>query len=243
MDQTYEQFEAVCNKCGYVVHDASDVTNQPEKAIADLTETPETLSPSWLNYCTVQNATEDRLARGIDVLDGIGDSLEIGVDVRFRGAELYGESIREKLTDGRDADVIVTAALYCAAKEHGVPLPSVVLIDTAGINSRTFYRVVRVLDDSLDLALPTPVPSDYLPYFSSTLGLSERQEHESQRLLNEISTKYATSGKNPVGFVAAIVYTILAGERTQSEISDAAGISQETLRVRIAECREVGILE
>lgn len=242
-DRMYEQFDAVCTECGYVIHDLSEVSNQPEKAIADPTETPEATSSSWLTYCTAQNATEDRLARGIDVLEEIADSIEIDVDVRFRAAELYGDSIREKLTDGRDTAVVVTAALYCATKEHGEPLPSAVLIDTAGISSQTFYRVVRILNNSLDLTLPTPIPSDYLPYFSSTLGLGERQECESYRLLNEISAEYATSGKNPIGFVAAAVYTVLAGERTQSEICDVAGISQETLRVRIAEFREVGIIE
>ena len=59
---------------------------------------------------------------------------------------------------------------------------------------------------------------------------------EAKQMLGAIDGS-VLAGKDPVGFAGAALYLAAGGEVTQREIARMTGITTETLRVRVHDCR------
>lgn len=222
----------VCEDCGAATANASEVSLESPARPGEETETAE----SWTEYHSVTNSTEERIADSLDVLEAIGDHLALENDTRKQAAEVYAEAAIENLTDGRATELTVGATVVYATRIAGNPRPHNCIAEAADIDRDSLRRTVRLLGQELDRTVPFSPPEEYLPYLSDELQLDAAVVASAKRMLGSIDGA-VLAGKNPVGFAGAVLYLAANGSVTQREIAGATGVTKETLRVRVRDCR------
>jgi transcription initiation factor TFIIB len=223
-----------CCCCGLVISEDVDVPSIPE------TESESTLEPrQWSEFYTITNATEKQTAEGLESLYQLSTQLELSATAVSQAAEIFSSAIIQELTDGRSYKLITAAAVCIAAREGGEPRPVGVIGKFAGIESDPLSRAVRLLQQSLDRGFAENEPAEYLPHLCTELELPEQTRTRSVDFAQTYAEKVRLAGKDPVGIAGAALYQAAAGRITQREIAETAGITQETIRVRLNELRQI----
>jgi transcription initiation factor TFIIB len=148
---------------------------------------------------------------------------------------LYEKAVTKGLVRGRSMESIITALIYAAAREHGTPRTLSELSAASGIEKREIGRAYRYVSRELGIRILPASAEEYIPRFSSLLGLSGSVQAESKKILKEAVDEDIISGKGPTGVAAAALYiaAVLKGERrTQRDIADVVGVTEVTIRNR-----------
>jgi transcription initiation factor TFIIB len=154
---------------------------------------------------------------------------------------IYRRALAEDLLPGRSIEAVATASLYAAARQIGVPRTVDEVATVSRIDEQAFKRAYRYIVRELSLEIEPPDSNQYVPRFTSDLGLSAEMEWRASRLLDAAQAKNLHSGRNPVGLAAAAIYaaSLLTNEPvTQREVSEVADISTVTIRNRYRELLE-----
>lgn len=227
-DEEFDEFDAVCDNCGFVIHDKSSTYELEHTPFAD--DSNQTNKKDWLSFCQVTNATEKRIAIAFDHLEEIANRFEINDQVRLEAADLYCDGMRLGLTDGRDTKCFVTACVRLASLKHSEPIPIDRLISDEDVEGEKFRASRLTLEDELEMKIEAQPPSSYITFIKNELSISESAITEADKILNEQIESEDLAGKNPAGIAAAAVY--LGSNVTQKEVGDAVGLSSETIRKR-----------
>lgn len=81
LDEEFDEFDAVCDNFGFVIHDKSNTYELKHMPFAD--DSNQTDKKDWLSFCQVINATEKRITIAFDHLEEIADRFEINDQVRL----------------------------------------------------------------------------------------------------------------------------------------------------------------
>lgn len=90
-----------------------------------------------------------------------------------------------------------------------------------------------MLITELDIKIPVIDPIDCIVKVSNKANLNEKTKHTAINIIHQVDRNKTIVGKDPMGIAAAILYIACLNvdeKRTQSEISQAAGITEMTLR-------------
>lgn len=235
LDDSLPTTEAVCTVCGFVIEDLSEVQSPVNETDE---EQIEGYTIPWTEYHTVTNSTEKRIAHALEHLESIGSRFDLDSDIRSQAADVYAEAAVANLTDGRSTTSVVAGAVVIGAREGGVPLPVACVADVAGIDRQTLNNIVRLLSYELDRTSGPCPPDNYLPFLCRKLSIDDSAEEKARQLLEVTEDAISVGGKNPVGVAGAALYLATDSTVTLRAIASAAGVSQETLRVRLLDCRE-----
>jgi transcription initiation factor TFIIB len=75
----------------------------------------------------------------------------------------------------------------------------------------------------------------YIARVANQANLSEKTKRQAAEIMNNVSKREISTGKNPMGLAASVLYisSMKTGENvTQGDISNAAGVTEVTLRNR-----------
>jgi len=189
----------------------------------------------------ISNSTERNLAVALGELQRLGSQMDLPKSVKEEAAFIYRKAVEKKLVRGRSIEGVVAASIYAACRVRRIPRT----LDEVGQHSRTgrkeIGRTFRAISRELLLKVAPATPQDYIPRFCSILRLPQSVETSASRILVRAEEIDLTAGRGPTGIAAASVYlaSILEGEeRTQREVSDAAGVTEVTIRNRYKEICE-----
>ena len=193
----------------------------------------------------ISNSTERNLAVALGELQRLASRMGLPKQVREESAYIYRKAVEKKLVRGRSIEGVVAASLYAACRIQKVPRT----LDEVGKYSRTgrkeIGRTFRAIAMELLLRVPPARPNDYVPRFCALLNLPVVVQTESLRILNLAEEYDLTAGRGPTGIAAASVYlaSILTdNQRTQRQVSIAAGVTEVTIRNRYKEiCKSLKI--
>jgi transcription initiation factor TFIIB len=193
----------------------------------------------------ISNSTERNLAVALGELQRLASRMGLPKQVREEAAYIYRKAVEKKLVRGRSIEGVVAASLYAACRIQNVPRT----LDEVGKYSRTgrkeIGRTFRAIAMELLLRVPPARPSDYVPRFCALLKLPIAAQSESLRILELAEQHDLTAGRGPTGIAAASVYLasiMTNNQRTQREVSDAAGVTEVTIRNRYKEiCESLNI--
>lgn len=235
----FEEFDGdlspICSECGFVVGNEAEApppSNEDEQD--DLTETE-----SWSEYYSVTNSTEQQIATAIEELESLGDGLSLVGETREQAAKVYAAAARENVTDGRRTRLVVAAAVCIGAREERSPRPSDRVAQCAGVASSELKRTIRTLQEELDRGYPGVSAAAYIPFLCAAAGVEEQVEQQAIQVAERFQGTSEHSGNHPAGLAGAAVYFASDGGVTQREIARVAGVTKETIRVRLADLREV----
>jgi transcription initiation factor TFIIB len=112
------------------------------------------------------------------------------------------------------------------------------LKDIAAYSDVKFKEVAksyRLLCIELDLKVPIIDPMKYIAKVANKANLSEKTKRQAAEIMNNVTKREISTGKNPMGLAASVLYmsSMKTGENiTQGDLSDAAGVTEVTLRNR-----------
>lgn len=189
----------------------------------------------------VNSSTERNLAVALGELQRLSAQMGLPTTVREEAAFIYRKAVEKKLVRGRSIEGVVASSIYAACRIHGIPRT----LDEVGKHSRTgrkeIGRTYRAISRELMLNVPPANPDNYVPRFCAKLKLPNNVVHKAIDILKMASEIELTAGRGPTGIAAASVYlaSILEKEqRTQKQVSEAAGVTEVTIRNRYKEICE-----
>lgn len=192
--------------------------------------------------------SKDRnLSFALSELQRLVSFLGLPKSVHEEVAKKYEQAVDRGLVRGRSMESVIAALLYTVCREMETPRTLEEIAEASGVERREIGRTYRYIARELTMRILPAMPQDYVPRFSSMLGLSDMVQARAIRLLEMAKKEEATSGKGPTGVAAAALYiaAVLEGEkRTQREIADAIGVTEVTIRNRFKElCEKLGLEE
>ncbi|MFX0047860.1 MAG: transcription initiation factor IIB family protein [Candidatus Hermodarchaeota archaeon] len=258
--------ENVCSQCGLVINERSVDFNHSgkraytsqEKTQREHTGAPISSLLPDMGLTTVidkKNISDPDLKRAVKwntritwekrnlliastELKRICSNLNLPSFIKFEAIKLYKEAFKKKLLRGRSINSMIAACIYLAIRLKKVPRTFQEILDESSENNKDIRRCYRVLIREFNIKSPNTAPSALIPAYIAQLQLNHEIEGIVRKIVNNFSSQFSTSGKDPKGIVAGALYLAcrLKGlDLTQKQIADVVGITEVTLRSRYKE--------
>ncbi|RDZ64214.1 hypothetical protein C5B90_14080 [Haloferax sp. Atlit-12N] len=226
-----------CANCGFVVRDdRSPPTEQPSDE-----DDVDQIEVRWEDLYAVSDSTEARLRDVFATLYALASEFGVGAKTHEHAAETLAEVVKANLLDGRKTESIVGAVLLSSSRECREPIPHRLVEKHVGAKGNYLSRLLREIEEEIGRTPTQTAPSHFLAFLSSRLGSDEKTIARAESILETSVDTGCYLGKNPVGFAAAALYLAHEEEYTQKQIANEAGVSTETVRVRLGDLRTAGV--
>jgi transcription initiation factor TFIIB len=187
----------------------------------------------WDYRTQVDKAQDKSLQRAFMELGTLKDKLQLSDAAVEKSAYLFRKAQQKRLVRGRTISGILSAAVYIACREMGMPRTLKEIASLTNNKVREISQDYRLLYFTLDLKVPNADPLKYISKIAGKVGLSEIAKHDAAKMLNNIIKEEKSAGKDPMGLAAIVLY--LAGAKyhenvSQGFIARAAGVTEVTLR-------------
>jgi transcription initiation factor TFIIB len=187
------------------------------------------------------NAPSNRNLRlAFELLDKLKDKLGLSDAIIEKTAYMYRKAQERKFSRGKSIPAAVSAATYIACREMGI---STTLKDIAGASNlkrKNIARTYRQLMLELDYKVPNTDPIKCIAKVANKANLSEKTKRQALNIMKKVTENEISAGKDPMGIAATVLYIscIKTGEnRSQKDISNAAGVTDATLRNRFKDLK------
>jgi len=168
-------------------------------------------------------------------LDKLKDKLGLPDSIIEKTAYVCRKAQQRNLARGRSVPVILTAAVYIACREAGIPKTLKEITVANNTKHKLVAKAYRVLVSELGVKLPTCDPMKCVVRVANKATIDEKTKRQAIEIMEDVTNREISAGKNPMGLAATVVYIscIKTGENiTQRDIAQAAGITDVTLRNR-----------
>ena len=132
------------------------------------------------------------------------------------------------------------AAVYIAYRELGVPKTMKDISATSNVKRKDLARTYRQLVLELDYKVPNTDPTKCIAKVANKTNLTEKTKRQAINIMQNVTENEISAGKDPMGVAATVLYIscIKTGENIkQKHISNAAGITEVTLRNRFKDLK------
>jgi transcription initiation factor TFIIB len=197
---------------------------------------------TWDRRSKTEGARDRNLRHALGEIDRMASALGLPQPVRETASVIYRRALDEDLLRGRSIEGMSTAALYAASRLDGVARSIDEIAAVSRVDDLEIKRAYRYIDRELGLETPPVHPSEYLGRFASSVDCEEATERLARQLIETVVEEGIHSGKSPVGIAASALYAAgkLRNEGlTQADISEAANVSEVTIRNRYREVLSV----
>ncbi|MBI4147921.1 transcription initiation factor IIB family protein [Candidatus Woesearchaeota archaeon] len=187
------------------------------------------------------SSLEANLNYAFNHLKTVASHLHVTEGVEKEAAGIYRAAAERGLTKARASDSLVAAALFIACKLFAIPKTMKEVSESSKIDLKTLGKSYKLLLRELKLKTMPTNPMDYLVKYASNLAIANKTQVTASNLIKSYHAIGKTSGKNPTSLAAVALYiaSLQTKEKiTQKRISEAAGITETTLRNRCAEMLE-----
>jgi transcription initiation factor TFIIB len=178
------------------------------------------------------------LFQAFSQLYALKDKLALSYTIIEKTAYIYRKAEDRGLVRGRTTSGMVTAALYLACRDIGVPRTLKEIAAVSNTKRKHLALCCRLLISELDLKVPMVDPMKCIVKIANKAELSEKTTRLAMNMMTEIIKRKISAGKNPMSFAATVLYisSFKAGEKlTQLDIAKAAGVTEVTIRNRVKE--------
>jgi len=195
----------------------------------------------WDTRSQVYTPTDRSLQQAFFQLDVLKDKLGLSGVVVEKSAYIYRKAQAKMLVRGRTISGVLAAAIYIACREMGAPRTLKDIATACNVKRKELSKDYRMLHSRLDLKIPQLEPMKCIAKVANIAKLGERTKRQAAEIMNNVTKKEISAGKDPMGLAASILYlsSIKTGEIiTQSDIARAAGVTEVTVRNRAKEVRD-----
>ena len=189
----------------------------------------------WQTRSKVHASQSRNLMLAMSELQRLSDILYMPSSVHDMAAIIYRKALNEGLVRGRSIGGIVAGALYAAVRFTKVPRTLKEIAEASQRSQKEIARSYSVIVRNLEMKMPIDDPIDYITKVAEKAKVSSDVEGLALKLIREAKKRYATTGKDPSGLAAAILYLsarMLKEKVTQARLAKAANVTEVTVRNR-----------
>ncbi|MFP9062381.1 transcription initiation factor IIB [Natrialbaceae archaeon A-chndr2] len=222
------------NKDGY----GQTITGEKRQQLARLR--------TWDERFRTRDSRDRNLKQALGEIDRMSSALGIPEQAREVASVLYRQALDNELLPGRSIEGMATASLYAASRLEGIPRPIDEVAAVSRVDDLKIKRAYRYLSRELELEIPPTSPLEYLTRLGSEISCTTETERRAKELLENAIEHGVHSGKDPVGVAASALYAagrLTNDHVTQSVVSEAANVSEVTIRSRYREILDAGTEE
>ncbi|MFL6322646.1 MAG: transcription initiation factor IIB family protein [Nitrososphaeraceae archaeon] len=188
------------------------------------------------------NTPSDRnLRTAFKLLDTLKDKLGLSDAAIEKVAYIYRKVQERGLVRGRSIHAVLAAAVYIAYRELGISKTMKDIAAASNLKRKNIARTYRQLVLELDYKVPNTDPTKCIAKVANNTNLSEKTKRKAFNIMEKVTENEILSvGKDPMGLAATVLYIscIKNGENiSQKDISNAAGITDVTLRNRFKDLK------
>jgi transcription initiation factor TFIIB len=190
---------------------------------------------AWDFRTQAHSPTDRNLRQAFSELDRLRDKLGVSDAVVEKTAYIYRKAQEKGLVRGRTISATVGAALYIACRETGTSRTLKDIAQIGNIKRKDLARIYRLVVMELDLKIPLIDPMKCITRVANKANLTERTKRAAVDIMKKVTKSGISAGKDPMGLAASVLYIacLNTGEsRTQTDIADAAGVTEVTVRNR-----------
>jgi len=194
----------------------------------------------WDRRSQMHESSDRNLGKAFVQLRTFADKLSLSDEIVERAAYIYRKALDRGLIRGRSITEMITAALYAACRDSGVPRTLKDMTAAANLNKKDLARSYRLLVREMDIKMPVPDPAKSVAKIASQVEAGEKTRRRALEILANARRMGVSAGKDPVGLAASALYvaSTLSGEdKTQRDIARAAGVTEVTIRNRYKSLR------
>jgi len=195
----------------------------------------------WQARSRIYSSEDRNLAQAMSELDLLADRLHLPLLVKEEAAVIYRKCFDKDLVRGRSISAIAAASLYAACRLNQTQRTLRELSRNTKMDLKEVSRAYRLIQKELRLQMPVPSPLLRVPKIAAMLGLREETQRRAVDILRRAERLRFTAGKDPMALAAAALYiACLMSEEacTQKMISEAAGVTEVTIRNRYKNLKE-----
>ena len=201
---------------------------------------------TWDFRTQAHTPTDRSLRQAFSELDRLKDKLGLPDAIVEKTAYIYRKAQERGLVRGRTIHSMLAAAVYAACRELGIPKTLKEIATASSIRRRMLAKNYRVLKLELDISTPMVDPMKCIVKVANKVNLnemtklSEKTKRYAMSIMNDITKNDISGGKDPMGMAATVLYIscIKTGENiTQTDIANAAGVTEVTIRNRFKDLR------
>ncbi|MGB6671798.1 MAG: TFIIB-type zinc ribbon-containing protein [Candidatus Nitrosopolaris sp.] len=182
------------------------------------------------------------LRDAFDQLHTSKDKLGLPDSIVEKTAYIYRKAQQRGLVRGRAISAVLDAAMYIACRELGIPKTLKEIAVANNTKRRTLAKSYRLLITELDIKIPIIDSTKCIIKISNTANLNEKTKRKAINIMYDLNRKELPAGKDPMGIAATVLYIacLYTGEkRTQTDIAQAAGVTEVTLRNRYRQIKRL----
>ncbi|MFH1510658.1 MAG: TFIIB-type zinc ribbon-containing protein [Candidatus Woesearchaeota archaeon] len=153
-------------------------------------------------------------------------------------SRIYTLAVQRGLIRGRGIDKVVSASVYAACKVYEAPKTLHDVSFASGIDRKEIMKAYKYVIARIGVKATPQDPTTYIPKLASTLNLSPTTQRKAVEIIMKAKDKGMLSGKAPMSMAIAALYISSRQnneKRTQLDMSEAAKITEVTLRNRTQE--------
>jgi transcription initiation factor TFIIB len=192
---------------------------------------------TWDTRIQIHNSEDRNLRQAFRQLDVLKDKLGLSDVIVEKTAYIYRKACERQLPRGRTITGVLTAAMYLACRDMGIPRTLKEISTISNIKRKDIARNYRMLVFELEIVIPIVDPMNCIIRIANRVKLSDKTKRQAVRMMNNIAKEeiIVSAGKNPMGFAASVVYlaNIITKEddnMTQIKLAEAAGVTEVTIR-------------
>ena len=169
------------------------------------------------------------------------DELKINEEIKQRGAEIFRDAKKEKMTAGRDALVLSAVCLYLACRESGQSKTIKDFMRHCTCKTTKFKRYFRIIQNTFEIQTEIMSPKKYISQIASKTEppISTIIERIACDVVDQLKDK---AGKDPVGLAAAALCYVCRSKNkdqpTLRNIALAASVNEVTVRNRLKDIKK-----
>ena len=182
------------------------------------------------------------LSKAFTLLHAMKSKLGIPNNVVEKTAYIYRKVVNAKLTRGRTMKSLISASLYAACRESGIPRTLDDIAIAGNVEKKILSRDLRTIIKKLELNLNQYDTTTFISKISNNLNLKEKTKRDAFEIFYNCEKNQLTAGKHPVAQAAAAIYVscmINKEKISQSKISAESGVSSVTIRNRVNSIRKI----
>jgi transcription initiation factor TFIIB len=189
----------------------------------------------WQTRSKIHASQSRNLMLAMSELQRLSDILHMPSSVHDMAAIIYRKALNEGLVRGRSIGGMIAGALYAAVRFTKVPRTLKEIAEASQRTGKEIARSYSVIVRNLDMKMPIDDPTDYITKVAEKAKVSSDVEGLAIKLIKEAKKNFATTGKDPSGLAAAILYLsakMLKEKVTQAQLAKAANVTEVTVRNR-----------
>ena len=196
----------------------------------------------WNTRTQHHSSTDRNLVLAFNDLVILKDKLCLSNTAVEKTGYIYRKALARGLVRGRSIAALLTASIYLACREMGIPWTIKDIAEASNIKQKHLAKVYRILVSEFGYKVPLADPMKCIAKVANKANLTENTKRQAIRIMNQVREKQILSaGKDPMGLAATVLYVscLKNGEdKTQNQMAQAAGVTEVTIRNRLKDLRD-----